>query len=104
MNIGAGDFATYKVTVIEVFEIYQRLSIIGYKEWGLHVNSQIFDGDDFPFPNEYFDIVCCFNIFEHVPDLSRLFQEMARVLKPGGIVVGRADYRYNKENIKADPH
>lgn len=93
-----------KVTAIDVDDGYQMLSKIGYEECGVDVKSQLFDGGDLPCPNESFDIVCCFNIFEHVPNLERLFREMQRVLKPGGIVVGRADYKYAWTNIKADPH
>lgn len=92
------------VTAIDVDDGYQMLSKIGYEECGVNVESQLFDGGDLPFPNESFDIVCCFNIFEHVPNLERLFREMQRVLKPGGIVIGRADYKYAWSNIKADPH
>lgn len=92
------------VTAIDVDDGYQNLSKIGYKECGVEVESQLFDGGDLPFSDESFDIVCCFNIFEHVPDLERLFREMQRVLKVGGIVVGRADYKYAWLNIKSDPH
>jgi ubiquinone/menaquinone biosynthesis C-methylase UbiE len=92
------------VTAIDVDDGYQKLSKIGYEECGVDVESQLFDGGDLPFPNESFDIVCCFNIFEHVPNLERLFREMQRVLKQGGIVVGRADYKYSWSNIKSDPH
>lgn len=92
------------VTAIDVDDGYQMLSKIGYEECGVDVESRLFDGGELPFDNETFDIVCCFNIFEHVPNLDRLFREMQRVLKPGGIVVGRADYKYNWPNIKADPH
>ncbi|WP_292470432.1 bifunctional 2-polyprenyl-6-hydroxyphenol methylase/3-demethylubiquinol 3-O-methyltransferase UbiG [Methanolobus sp.] len=92
------------VTAIDVDEGYQYLSKIGYEELGVQVISQIYDGGELPFLSESFDVVCCFNIFEHVPDLFLLFREMERVLKQGGIVVGRADYCYNITNIKADPH
>lgn len=92
------------VNAIDVDDGYQKLSKVGYEECGVNVDSQLFDGGVFPFLDESFDIVCCFNIFEHVPDLKRLFREMHRVLKPGGIVVGRADYKYTWSNIKADPH
>lgn len=92
------------VTAIDVDNVYENLSRIGYEECGVTVDSQIFDGGLLPFESESYDIVCCFNIFEHVPDLNRLFREMERVLKAGGIVIGRADYKYNWSNIKADPH
>lgn len=37
-----------------------------------------------PFADATFDIVYCSNIVEHVPSVSRLFDEIARLLVPGG--------------------
>jgi SAM-dependent methyltransferase len=37
-----------------------------------------------PFHNEQFDLVCAFEIVEHVPDDRALLQEISRVLRPGG--------------------
>ncbi len=36
------------------------------------------------FPNASFDLVPCNELFEHVQDLGLAFEEIARVLKPGG--------------------
>lgn len=36
------------------------------------------------FPDNTFDIVICTHIYEHVPDPKKLFQEIKRILKPGG--------------------
>jgi len=36
------------------------------------------------FPDESFDVVISQDVMEHVPDTSRAFAEIARVLKPGG--------------------
>ena len=36
------------------------------------------------FPDESFDLVISQDVMEHVPDPSRAFAEIARVLKPGG--------------------
>jgi SAM-dependent methyltransferase len=36
-----------------------------------------------PFPDECFDLVCAFEIVEHVPDDRTVLQEIARVLKRG---------------------
>lgn len=35
--------------------------------------------------NDSFDIVICSQVYEHVPDPKKLFSEIYRVLKPGGI-------------------
>lgn len=39
-----------------------------------------------PFTAGAVDIVICAQVYEHVPDASQLFDEIYRVLKPGGIV------------------
>jgi len=37
------------------------------------------------FSNQSFDIVICTHIYEHVPNASKMFSEVSRVLKPNGI-------------------
>lgn len=37
-----------------------------------------------PFDDESMDIVTCFDVFEHVDDLSAVMSEISRVLKPSG--------------------
>ncbi len=36
---------------------------------------------------ERFDAVCCMELIEHVPDPAALVQDLARMVKPGGVVV-----------------
>jgi SAM-dependent methyltransferase len=40
-----------------------------------------------PYPAETFDIVTCFDVFEHVEEDRAAFQEIHRVLKIGGLLV-----------------
>ena len=37
-------------------------------------------------PDECIDVIICAQVYEHVPNDERLFDEVYRVLKPGGIV------------------
>ncbi len=39
-----------------------------------------------PFANHSFDVILCAQVYEHVPDDTRLAAEMYRVLRPGGVV------------------
>jgi SAM-dependent methyltransferase len=39
-----------------------------------------------PFPDGAFDLVCAFEVFEHVEEDERLFAEIRRVLSPGGVL------------------
>ena len=36
------------------------------------------------FPDGSFDVVCCMELFDHLPDLHKALAEMRRVLAPGG--------------------
>jgi SAM-dependent methyltransferase len=40
-----------------------------------------------PFPDDSFDLVISNQVFEHVPDLDGVLDEVRRVLKPGGILL-----------------
>jgi SAM-dependent methyltransferase len=43
------------------------------------------DATQLLFPDASFDLVCTFNVFEHLPDPAATFAEIVRVLRPGGI-------------------
>jgi len=45
-----------------------------------------------PFPDEYFDAVACMSVIEHGVPLENYFREMARILKPGGLLITSTDY------------
>jgi ubiquinone/menaquinone biosynthesis C-methylase UbiE len=40
-----------------------------------------------PFDANRFDVTCAFKVLAHVPDIGRALAEMARVTRPGGVVV-----------------
>jgi ubiquinone/menaquinone biosynthesis C-methylase UbiE len=42
---------------------------------------------DIPFADESFDVTCSFKVLAHVPDIDRALSEMARVTRPGGVVL-----------------
>ncbi|MFN3333692.1 MAG: class I SAM-dependent methyltransferase, partial [Caldilinea sp.] len=42
-------------------------------------------GDHLPFPDNSFDLVALLDTVEHIPDELGVFEECARVLKPGGV-------------------
>src|SRR5690606_14520517 len=44
------------------------------------------DGTLLPFPDDTFDRIICSEVMEHIPDDAAAARELARVLKPGGML------------------
>lgn len=44
------------------------------------------------FPDAFFDAITCMSVIEHGVPLEAYFQEMFRLLKPGGILITSTDY------------
>jgi len=54
---------------------------------GVAPNLKIMDATKLDFPSDCFDKIYSCHTIEHIPDLKGLFQEIERVLKPGGKVL-----------------
>jgi len=54
-------------------------------------------------PNGRFDAVLSNDVFEHLPDLDRALSELARILRPGGVLLATFPFAYNRHDsvIKA---
>jgi ubiquinone/menaquinone biosynthesis C-methylase UbiE len=50
-----------------------------------------------PFDDATFDVTCSFKVLAHVPEIGRALSEMARVTRPGGVVV--AEF-YNPVSVR----
>jgi ubiquinone/menaquinone biosynthesis C-methylase UbiE len=48
------------------------------------------NGGKIPFPDDYFDLVVCISVLEHVEDPQGFLDEVARVLKPTGYFIGQS--------------
>lgn len=51
-----------------------------------------YDGTALPYPDSSFDVVFSFQVFEHVHVPRAALSEIARVLKPGGRLIGSVSY------------
>ena len=58
------------------------------------------DAMNLPFESASFDVVLCMHVYEHVPDSQCLFDEIFRLLRPGGVCYFSAANRL----IPIEPH
>ena len=56
------------------------------------VKLSVGDATDLDYKNDYFDIVTCFDLLEHLPDPELALQEFYRILKNDGILIIRAGW------------
>jgi 2-polyprenyl-6-hydroxyphenyl methylase/3-demethylubiquinone-9 3-methyltransferase len=54
-------------------------------EEGLGIDYRVGGGEAIPLADRSVDCVVCVDVLEHVADLDRVLDEIARVLKPGGL-------------------
>lgn len=52
---------------------------------------------ELPFDDGSFDVTCSFKVLAHVPDLGRALSEMARVTRPGGVILAEV---YNPFSLR----
>ena len=46
--------------------------------------THVVEGSPLPFPDESFDVICSYDVFEHVGEMGEALRECRRLLKPGG--------------------
>ena len=72
-------------------------------EYGLDVRQCDLASDQFPYPDEYFDVVYHKSVLEHLYDPENLMRQTMRVLKPGGkIIILTPDWHTQWKNFFED--
>lgn len=103
LGCGQGHFTSkIKSTFLNV-----DVSAVDYSISAIKYASKYFDGIDFivadaydlPYSDEYFDIIVCNNIWEHVPDPVFLLEKIKKILKPNGHLILSTPSRFRIENI-----
>lgn len=108
LDVGCGNgemseaFAQMGVTVTGVEYSSSRVAKMAAKER----NFRLIAGDAhyLPLPSRSFDFAVLADVLEHVYDPSLVIREVARVLKPGGLVFIGATNRWSIVNLVSDPH
>jgi O-antigen biosynthesis protein len=59
---------------------------------------------DVPLEDDSFDLVACFEVIEHVDDPGALLDEAARLLAPGGLLVGSTPDRDAYNALRSEPN
>jgi SAM-dependent methyltransferase len=61
----------------------------------------VYDGKTLPFEDQSFDTVMSIQVLEHTPEPGHLIAEMARVLKPDGVLILGAPFSFR---LHEEPH
>ena len=60
--------------------------------------------ESLPFPSGSFDLIVCNDVLEHVSSHKRTLRELARVVKPGGLIYCKFPNLLSLTNLMKDPH
>jgi SAM-dependent methyltransferase len=60
-------------------------SLVHCRERG-HSGGVVSSGYSLPYADRSFDLVCMFDVLEHIPDDAAVVREVARILRPGGLL------------------
>ena len=89
LNIGAGTGVD-----LEIMNRFGNIYIIDVNKKALDLipsnlysEKKLCDATDLPYPNDFFDIVCSFDVFEHIKNDKKAVLEAHRVLKKGGLLL-----------------
>jgi 2-polyprenyl-3-methyl-5-hydroxy-6-metoxy-1,4-benzoquinol methylase len=112
LDVGCGDGGFVVAMALRGAEAYglelNASSVVGAalraKEWS--VTARILQGtaEDLPFNATTFDVVTCGDVIEHVPRPARVLSEIARLLRPGGVLWLNVPTRYHLPYIWREPH
>lgn len=65
---------------------------LGYPLEQYGVEFQAAGSEQMPYEDNFFDVVLCVNALDHVDNLQQALREIARVLKPGGKLLGQFNF------------
>lgn len=57
------------------------------QEQGINISSSNIECEALPYSDQYFDVVVCNQVIEHLKEIFYVFSEISRVVKPDGLIV-----------------
>ncbi|MDO8482041.1 MAG: class I SAM-dependent methyltransferase [bacterium] len=69
---------------LEVNDVLLQIARENARDAHVHADLRVYDGNTFPFADNFFDYIFSVSVIEHVTDARMLIKEACRVLKPGG--------------------
>lgn len=108
LDVGCGNgeiseaFSEMGLSVTGVEYSSSRVAKMGANKRNFHLVAG--DGHYLPLQSSFFDLAVLADLLEHVYDPPRLMREVARVVKPGGLVFIGATNRCSIANLLTDPH
>lgn len=75
-----------------------------FPAWHDRARTVAVGGEDLPFDEASFDLVLCDNIVDHATDPRRIVAEMARVLRPGGLLYFTVNVHHPAWHAAASAH
>lgn len=93
LGAGMGGFAVAMaregahVFALEYNEDYCKITELRGRRYGLELPIVRAAGEALPFPAEAFDLVCCWDVLEHVQSPQAVLSETCRVLRTGGVLL-----------------
>jgi len=89
LNIGTGTGEEIKVLKKygKVYAIDINSDAIKMIPKGLCEEKKVCDATDITYPDEFFDLVTSFDVFEHIKNDSKSVREVKRILKPSGYLI-----------------
>jgi ubiquinone/menaquinone biosynthesis C-methylase UbiE len=93
LGCGMGGFAVAaalegaQVVALDYNPAYGSITVLRAARYGLHLPVMVAAGEAVPLPAQSFDAVTCWDVLEHVQSPDLLLAELARVLRPGGVLL-----------------
>ena len=90
-----------RLTIVDPSDAFVRSNVFGIP----CTYTKPIESGTLPFDDATFDMLTCFGVLHHIPNVSHVMRELARCLKPGGYalirepIVSMGDWRYPRPGL-----